>query len=59
MTAGLVEPAYSDRSLGDVVPAIASALGVDPPTENGLVLPDAAAYVIFLVDGLGHELLNR
>ncbi len=59
MTHGLVEPAYHQRSLGDVVPAIATALGVDPPSENGLVLPDAQSYVIFLVDGLGHELLNR
>ena len=59
MTDGLVEPAYSQRSLGDVVPAIASALGVDPPTESDLLLPDARAYVIFLVDGLGHELLGR
>lgn len=56
-------PAYGERSLGDVVPAAARALGVDAsvagaaPTQ--LVLPDAAAYVVFLIDGLGSELLRR
>jgi hypothetical protein len=57
--AGFVEPAYGDRSLGDVLPAVARALGVDlgsPPT--GLHLPEAGSYVVFLVDGLGHELLE-
>lgn len=59
MTA-FVEPAYGERSLGDVVPAIAAALGRplgEPPTR--LTLPDAASYVLFLVDGLGAELLRR
>ncbi|UUZ58915.1 alkaline phosphatase family protein [Nocardioides sp. B-3] len=60
---GFQLPAYGERSLGDVVPAVARALGVDAgvagaaPTE--LVLPDAAAYVVFLIDGLGSELLRR
>jgi hypothetical protein len=51
-----VEPAYEDRSLGDVLPAVARALGVDAglgPTS--LELPEAESYVLFLVDGLGHE----
>ena len=55
-----VEPAYHGRSLGDVVPAVAAALGQpieEPPP--GLVLPDAGSYVVFLVDGLGAELLRR
>lgn len=56
-------PAYGDRSLGDVVPAVARALGVDAsvigPASTGMVLPDAAAYVVFLIDGLGSELLER
>jgi hypothetical protein len=54
-----VEPAYEDRSLGDVLPAVARALGVEaglPPTN--LVLPEAQKYVVFLVDGLGYELLR-
>ena len=55
-----VEPAYHHRSLGDVVPAVAVALGSplgEPPT--GLELPVAPSYVVFLVDGLGAELLQR
>lgn len=56
-------PAYGDRSLGDVVPALARGLGVDASVAGaaptGLVLPDAAAYVVFLIDGLGAELLDR
>jgi hypothetical protein len=57
---GLVEPAYGRRSLADVVPAVARALGTPvgvPP--SGLELPDAASYVVFLVDGLGARLLER
>ncbi len=54
-----VEPAYEDRSLGDLLPAVARALGVDadlPPTS--IELPEASKYVVFLVDGLGYELLR-
>jgi hypothetical protein len=50
------------RSLADVVPAVAAALGVDRRhggAHRALVLPDAPAYVVFLVDGLGAELLER
>ncbi|MDP3890425.1 alkaline phosphatase family protein [Nocardioides sp.] len=58
-----VAPAYHERSLGDVVPAVAHALGVPDdvvgPPPSRLVLPDAASYVIFLIDGLGSELLRR
>lgn len=54
-----VEPAYHQRSLGDVVPAVAAALGVPIQDTSGLVLPDAASYVVFLVDGLGANLLQR
>jgi hypothetical protein len=55
-----VEPAYHQRSLGDVVPAIADALGqpIDE-TPCGLVLPGASSYVLFLIDGLGARLLQR
>ena len=56
-------PAYGERSLGDVVPAVARGLGLRPSVggraPSDLVLPDASAYVVFLVDGLGSELLSR
>jgi type I phosphodiesterase/nucleotide pyrophosphatase len=55
-----VEPAYGHRALGDVVPAVGRALGTDVlPAPTGLVLPEARAYVVFLVDGLGSRLLER
>ena len=56
---GFVEPAYGARSLVDVLPAVARALGV--PWDGGptdLLLPEAPSYVVFLVDGLGHQLLE-
>lgn len=56
-------PAYGERSLGDVVPAIARGLGMAPTVAgqppSDLVLPDASAYVVFLIDGLGSEQLSR
>jgi hypothetical protein len=57
---GFLAPAYGDRSLGDVVPAVAAALGLHVdglPTR--LELPEAPSYVLFLVDGLGARLLER
>jgi hypothetical protein len=55
-----LEPAYGDRSLGDVVPAVAAALGLPvPDAPTGMVLPEAPAYVVLLVDGLGARLLER
>ena len=57
---GFVEPAYHQRSLGDVVPAVAAALGVSMGDEpSDLLLPGAPSYVVFLVDGLGARLLER
>jgi predicted AlkP superfamily pyrophosphatase or phosphodiesterase len=55
-----VAPAYRDRSLTDVLPAVADALGVGSTFESGrrLRLPEASRYVVFLVDGLGFELLR-
>ena len=54
-----VEPAYLDHSLGDLLPAVAGALGVDVGLgESALDLPEASSYVVFLVDGLGYELLR-
>jgi hypothetical protein len=60
---GFLEPAYGGRSLADVLPAVGFALGARVPgwpTEvPALVLPEAPAYVVFLVDGLGADLLER
>lgn len=69
---GFLEPAYGSRSLSEVLPAVATALGssaLDSPRpdarsggtapEGGLVLPEAAAYVVFLIDGLGAQQLRR
>jgi hypothetical protein len=54
-----VEPAYGVRSLGDVLPAVATALGVDVGFhDTTLVLPPAHHYVVLLVDGLGHRLID-
>jgi hypothetical protein len=59
MSGEFVQPAYHDRSLGDVLPAVANALGVDAGLgATALVLPEAQRYVVFLVDGLGYELLR-
>lgn len=52
-----VEPAYGTRSLSDVMPAIAGALGVGGLPETRLRLPEASAYVVMMVDGMGHRLL--
>jgi hypothetical protein len=55
-----VEPVYGGRSLGDVLPAVARALGVDVGFhDTTLELPPARRYVIMLVDGLGHRLVER
>lgn len=55
-------PDYENRSISDVVPAVAAALGVGPEAvgvpPTGLPLPPATAYVVFLVDGLGFEQLR-
>lgn len=60
MTGSFVEPSYGGRSLGDVLPAIAGALGVDVGFHaTSLVLPPAQRYVVFLVDGLGHRLIDQ
>jgi hypothetical protein len=59
---GFVTPAYRDRSLADVLPAVSRALGVGAAfaaeESPGLELPEAGSYVLFLVDGLGYELLR-
>lgn len=59
--ADFVEPAYHRRSLGDVMPAVATALGhahVLGEAATNLGFPEASSYVVFLIDGLGAELLR-
>ena len=51
------QPAYGGGSLADLLPAIGAALGVTEPAP--LVLPPAPSYVVFLIDGLGANLLRR
>src|SRR5690606_17349569 len=56
--AGFLAPAYGGRSLGDVLPAVAHALGAGSAfARPGLELPPAPQYVVYLVDGLGADLL--
>jgi hypothetical protein len=57
--AGFLEPAYGGRSLADLLPSVAAALGtvVAGWEEPPLALPASASYVVFLVDGLGADLL--
>jgi hypothetical protein len=56
--ADFVAPAWG-RSLADVLPAAATALGIDPGFgPNGFRFPEAPAYVVLLVDGLGQELVQ-
>lgn len=52
-------PAYGQCTLSDVLPAVAAGLGVPGyPGATGLVLPPADRVCVFLVDGLGWELLR-
>jgi hypothetical protein len=56
---GFVAPAYRDRSLADLLPAVAVAVGADiGPAPASMRLPEAASYVVLLVDGLGYQLLG-
>jgi len=52
-----VLPHYFGGSLGDVIPSAVAALGT-PGWSNVLGLPQAESYVVFLVDGLGWNLLR-
>jgi Type I phosphodiesterase / nucleotide pyrophosphatase len=56
---GFILPDYGRRSLAEVLPATATALGVSNLGDPGWGLPEAPAYVVLLVDGLGAELLRR
>lgn len=57
---GFLEPAYGERSLADVLPSVAAALGAGVPgweERAAIALPSGTSYVVFLVDGLGADLL--
>ena len=49
-----VIPAYGSGTLADLLPSIGAHLGL-PGSGDRLGLPDAARYVVLLVDGLGWE----
>ncbi len=51
-------PQYGRSTLSDVLPSVATALGAPGAWQNVLGLPEAARYVIFLVDGLGFYQVN-
>jgi hypothetical protein len=50
-------PEYGTGSLADLLPAVAAGLGV-PGASSGLALEPADRVCVFLVDGLGWELLR-
>ncbi len=52
----MVLPRYGERALSDVLPSVASAIGLEG-YANVLQLPPASGYVVMLVDGLGWHLL--
>ncbi|WP_354642598.1 alkaline phosphatase family protein [Kitasatospora camelliae] len=51
-------PQYGSGSLADLLPAVAAGLGVDG-FRSGLVLEPADRVCVFLVDGMGWELIRR
>jgi hypothetical protein len=55
---GTIEPRYGHGSLVEVMPSALAALGA-PGWSSVIALPPASSYVVFLVDGLGWELLRR
>ncbi|GAA2749082.1 MULTISPECIES: alkaline phosphatase family protein [Kitasatospora] len=55
---GAPAPQYGSGSLADLLPAVAAGLGVDG-FRSGLVLEPADRVCVFLVDGLGWELIRR
>lgn len=52
-------PAYGTASLSDVVPAAVAGFGIDGMPRTGLELAPADRVCVFLVDGLGWELIRR
>jgi hypothetical protein len=56
---GFLEPTYGATSLADVLPSVAAALGarIAGRDDAPIAFPAAPSYVVFLVDGLGSDLL--
>jgi hypothetical protein len=54
-----VLPAYGRSSLADLLPSVGHHLGVPGCEADVLGLPSASRYVVFLVDGLGHDLVAQ
>ncbi|MFD9128126.1 alkaline phosphatase family protein [Kitasatospora sp. NPDC059571] len=52
-------PAYGSGSLADLLPAVAAGLGVPGFAGGGLPLEPADRVCVFLVDGMGWELIRR
>ncbi|MEL4357509.1 MULTISPECIES: alkaline phosphatase family protein [unclassified Luteococcus] len=53
-----VLPGYGHSTLSDLLPAVGAHLGVPGCQSDPLGLPAASRYVLLLVDGLGHHLLQ-
>ena len=53
-----VLPGYGRCSLSDLLPAVGAHLGVPGCTDDPLGLPPASRWVVLLVDGLGHQVLQ-
>src|SRR5690348_8358352 len=51
-------PAFGSRSVADVLPSCAAALGAEG-FENTLGLPEAVRICLVMVDGLGRTLLSK
>lgn len=51
-------PRYNERSLAQVLPSVACALG-DPGFDNALGFPELSQAVVLVVDGLGFTQLQR
>ncbi|NUP38375.1 MAG: alkaline phosphatase family protein [Streptomyces sp.] len=52
-------PAYGSAALCDVIPAAVAGFGVPGMPRTGMVLAPADRVCVFLVDGLGWELIAR